>query len=78
MQKVREEVNLEFVAQKSLNLELWLERYEDLKLGGYFVNFSGARDHSIIIFQKPGSGCKISDRGLISQISRGLCATFLN
>jgi hypothetical protein len=39
MQKVREEVILEFFSQKSLNLELWLERYEDLKLGGLFCEF---------------------------------------
>jgi hypothetical protein len=39
MQKVREEVILEILAQKSLNLELWLERYEDLKLRGLFFEF---------------------------------------
>jgi hypothetical protein len=32
----RREVILEYLAQKSLNLELWLERCEDLKLGGIF------------------------------------------
>jgi hypothetical protein len=35
--EVREEVILEFSVQKSLNLELWLKRYEDLKLGGLFL-----------------------------------------
>jgi hypothetical protein len=39
MQKVREEVILEFLAQKSLNLKLWLERYEALKFGGLFCRF---------------------------------------
>jgi hypothetical protein len=39
MQKVREEVILEFLVQKSLNLEFRLERYDDLKLGGIFCEF---------------------------------------
>jgi hypothetical protein len=39
MQKVREEVILEFLVQKSLNLEFRLERYDDLKLGGIFCGF---------------------------------------
>jgi hypothetical protein len=53
MQKVREEVILEIFMRKSLNLELWLERYDGLKFEGYFVDFSRARDLSGIIFQKP-------------------------
>jgi hypothetical protein len=53
MQKVREEVILEIFMRKSLNLELWLERYDGLKFEGYFMDFSGARDLSGIIFQKP-------------------------
>jgi hypothetical protein len=32
-------VILEFLVQKSLYSELWLERYEDLKLGGLFCEF---------------------------------------
>jgi hypothetical protein len=32
-------VILEFLVQKSLNLELWLERYEGLKFGGLFCGF---------------------------------------
>jgi hypothetical protein len=35
------------------NLELCLGRYDGLKFEGYFVEFSGARDLSGIIFQKP-------------------------
>jgi hypothetical protein len=53
MQKVKEEVSLRIFVQQTLNLELWLERYQRLKFRGYFVNFSGARDLSRIIFQKP-------------------------
>jgi hypothetical protein len=47
-------VILEFLAQESLNLKLWLERYEDLKFGELFCRFSWPRDLSEIIFQKPG------------------------
>jgi hypothetical protein len=53
MQKVRELI-LEILARESLNLQLWLERYDGLNFEGYFVDFSGARDHSGIVFQKPG------------------------
>jgi hypothetical protein len=38
-------VILEFSAQKSLNLELWFERYEDLKLGGLFCEFFWGQGH---------------------------------
>jgi hypothetical protein len=55
--KIREDVILEFLAQESLNLELWLERYEDLKLRGLFYGF---------IFQKSGVWLQIPDHGLIS------------
>jgi hypothetical protein len=47
---VREEVILEFLARESLNLELRLGRCDGLKFEDYFVDFSGARDHSRIIF----------------------------
>jgi hypothetical protein len=53
MQKVREEVILEILVPESLNLELWLGRYDGLKFVGYFVDFSRATDLSGIIFQKP-------------------------
>jgi hypothetical protein len=49
-----------------------------VSLEGYFVIFSGTRDFSRIIFKNQGSGCKILDRRLIFQKSRGLCARFLN
>jgi hypothetical protein len=39
MQQVREEVILQFLVQKSLNLKWWLERYEDLNFGGLFCEF---------------------------------------
>jgi hypothetical protein len=47
-------VILEFVARETLNLELWLEDMRICNLEGYFVNFSGARNLSGIIFQEPG------------------------
>jgi hypothetical protein len=53
--KVREEVILGILAQESLNLELWLERYEDLELRGQFCEISRARDLSGIISQNPGA-----------------------
>jgi hypothetical protein len=54
MQKVEEKVILTILAQESLNLELLLVRYEELKFRGLFHNFFWARDLSRIIFQKPG------------------------
>jgi hypothetical protein len=79
MQKVREEVILEFLVQKSLNLEFWLERYDDLKLGGLFCDFFLGLGTSLeLFFKNQGSGCKILDRGFTSQESRGVFARFLN
>jgi hypothetical protein len=58
MQKVKEELILRILAQESLSLELWLERYEGLKFRGLFCIFSGARDLSGNSFKKPGPLCK--------------------
>jgi hypothetical protein len=74
MQKVREEVILEFLVQESLNLELWLKRYENLKLEDYFVDFWGLGTSLELFFKNQWSDCEILDRGLTSQKSTDLFA----
>jgi hypothetical protein len=70
-------VILRILAQESLVLELRLKRYVILKFQGYFCGFSEARDLFGIIFQIPGSNCKIMDYGLIFTNGRGLIANRL-
>jgi hypothetical protein len=78
MQKVEEEVILRILAQESLNLELWLEIYEELKFRGLFWEIFLARDFSRNIFSKiRGLTAKILGHGLITQKSRDPFARFL-
>jgi hypothetical protein len=51
MHRKKEEVILRILAQESLDLELWLKRYEFLEFWSYFCGFSEARDLFVNIFQ---------------------------
>jgi hypothetical protein len=54
VQKVKEEVIPRIFVQESLNLELWLKIYEELKFQGLFHEFFYVKDIFGIIFQKQG------------------------
>jgi hypothetical protein len=60
MQKVKEEVILRILVQESLNLELWLERCEELNFEDFFINLSGLRTSLELFFKNQGSNCENS------------------
>jgi hypothetical protein len=72
MRRKKAEEILRILAQQSLDLELWLKRYEFLNFGAIFGDFSEARDLFGIIFQISGPNCNIMDYRLISKKPRGL------
>jgi hypothetical protein len=55
MRRKKEEVIMRILAQESIDLELWLKRYEFLKFWSYFEDFSKARDLFVNIFQISGT-----------------------
>jgi hypothetical protein len=79
MEKVKEEMILIILAQESLNLELWLERYEGLKFRGLFCKFFSGQGPLWNYFSKTrGLSAKTKDRRLITQKSNDLFGRFLN
>jgi hypothetical protein len=77
MHRKKDEMILRILAQESLVLKLALKRYGILKIQGYFVGFSEARDIFGIIFQILGPSCKIMECELIFKNGRGLIANQL-
>jgi hypothetical protein len=58
MQKVKEKVILRILVQESLNLELWLERCQQLKFRGLFCEFFLTKDLVEIVFKNQGFNYK--------------------
>jgi hypothetical protein len=73
MQNVKEKVILRILEQESLNLKLWLERYEDLKFQGYFVKFLGIGTSMELFSNSRGLAANFRTAGQYTKVQGLIC-----